>query len=196
MTIFRLTLPQQQAHPLMATAMMMLVAVLMLPALSAVAPSAHAQKPPAIAKSQRAQVQQRIAETWVTVNYSRPVARGRALYGGIVPFGKVWNPGADTATSIAFSTDVKVNGQTLSRGWYSVWAEPGPAQWTLIFSRAHPVYHVPYPKGRDALRLTVAPRAGAFMETLAFYFPVVEERHAELVLHWGTVVIPVSIDVP
>lgn len=196
MKISHQTPPYSRVQPLLFTAMTILMAVLMLPALGPVAPAAHAQKPPAIAKSQRAQVQQRIADTWVTVNYSRPVARGRALYGGIVPFGKVWNPGADTATSIAFSTDVKVNGQSLSRGWYSVWAEPGPAQWTLIFSRAHPVYHVPYPKGRDALRLTAAPRTGAFMETLAFYFPVVEERHAELVLHWGTVVIPMSIDVP
>jgi hypothetical protein len=46
------------------------------------------------------------------------------------------------------------------------------------------------------LRIPATPRAGAHMETLAFYFPVVDGKHAELVLHWGTTVVPMSIDVP
>jgi hypothetical protein len=149
-----------------------------------------------VLKSQRALVQQTVAATSITVTYSRPVARGRKLFGGIVPFGKVWNPGADTATSITVSTPVRINGQPLPAGSYSLWAEPGAARWTVILSRAHPVYHIPYPKGKDAVRLEVTPRTGSYMETLAFYFPVVEGRHADLVLHWGPVVVPLSIDVP
>ena len=66
----------------------------------------------------------------------------------------------------------------------------------MIFSRAHPVFHTPYPAGRDALRVAVTPRAGEHMETLSFYFPVVDGKKAELVLHWGTVVVPLQLDVP
>jgi hypothetical protein len=77
-----------------------------------------------------------------------------------------------------------------------VWAEPQPERWTMIFNRVHPVFHTNYPAGQDALRVTAMSRTGSPMETLSFYFPVVDGRHAELVLHWGTVIVPLSIDVP
>ena len=146
--------------------------------------------------SQHGSVSQRIADTRVTIEYNRPVARGRELFGRLVPYGRIWNPGADNATTIAVSTDIKINGQTLAAGTYSLWAEPNPDRWTIIFSKAQPVFHTPYPAGQDALRLTAAPRKGEHMETLAFYFPAVDGKHAELVMHWGTVVVPLVIDVP
>ncbi|OFW09407.1 MAG: hypothetical protein A3G20_06205 [Acidobacteria bacterium RIFCSPLOWO2_12_FULL_59_11] len=146
--------------------------------------------------SQHGSVRQQIAGTLVTIEYNRPVARGRELFGKLVPWGRIWNPGADTATSITLSTSVQVNGQTLAAGTYSLWAEPQPQRWTIIFSRAYPVFHRPYPAGRDALRVTATPRSGAPMETLAFYFPVVDGKHAELALHWGTVVVPLQLEVP
>ncbi len=150
-----------------------------------------------IKPSQSASVSQQIAGTNISIQYSRPVARGRELYGKLVPYGKIWNPGADDATSITVSTPVKINGQSLPAGGYSIWANPGPDQWTLIFSKAHPVFHIPYPgEEKDALRLTVKPRPAAHMETLAFYFPVVDGKKAEMVLHWGTVAVPVEIVVP
>jgi len=146
--------------------------------------------------SQRGTVSQKIANTLVSIDYSRPVARGRQLFGALVPYGRIWNPGADAATNITVSTDIKVNGQALPAGSYSIWAEPQPEKWTIIFSRAHPVFHTPYPAGKDALRVTAPARAGAHMETLAFYFPVVDGKKAELVLHWGTVVVPLQLEVP
>lgn len=146
--------------------------------------------------SQHGSVTQQVAGTTVTVEYNRPVARGRTLFGSLVPYGRVWCPGADTCTTIQVSTDVKVNGQALARGTYSVWAEPEPERWTMIFNSAQPVFHTRYPADKDVLRVQAVPRQGPHMETLAFYFPVVDGNHAELVLHWGTVVVPLSIDVP
>jgi hypothetical protein len=146
--------------------------------------------------SQHGSVSQQIANTTVTIEYNRPVARGRTLFGSLVPYGRVWCPGADNCTTIQLSTDVKVNGQALGRGTYSMWAEPDETRWTVIFNSAHPVFHTRYPSDKDVLRLQVAPRQGSHMETLAFYFPVVDGNHAELVLHWGTLVVPLSIDVP
>jgi hypothetical protein len=149
-----------------------------------------------IPRSQHGSVSQQIAQTRIMVEYNRPVARGRVLFGDLVPWGRVWNPGADDGTTIAVSTDVRVNEQPLPAGTYSLWAEPRPERWTIIFNKVHPVFHTRYPVGQDALRLAVTPRQGAHMETLAFYFPVVDGKRGELVLHWGTVVVPLQFDVP
>ncbi len=153
---------------------------------------AQAQQTPR--RSQRAAVMQMIGTTRVEITYSRPVARGRALFGELVPWGRVWNPGADTATAITVSAPILVNGSRLPAGSYSLWAIPGEQEWTLIFSRAHPVWHVPYREGQDALRVRAVPERGAHMETLTFYFPVVDGLRATLRLHWGEVVVPLEIE--
>ena len=150
-----------------------------------------------VRKSQAAAVSQRVANTEITVTYSRPVARGRELFGKLVPFDQVWNPGADQATAIAVTRDLQINERPLAAGKYSVWAIPRTEQWTLIFSKAADVYHTPYPgEAQDALRLEVRPESGPHMEVLAFYFPLVEGKDAVLRLHWGTTMVPLSIRVP
>jgi Protein of unknown function (DUF2911) len=146
--------------------------------------------------SQRGSVSQRINETTITLDYSRPVARGRELFGKLVPYGRIWCPGADDATTIEVTTDITVNGEALPKGKYSVWAEPNESTWVVMFNRAHAVWHTRYPAGQDALRIEVAPRTGSHMETMAFYFPVVDGKKAELVFHWGPVVVPFAIEVP
>ena len=165
-------------------------------ALCVALPLAAQEQPVFPHKSQHGSVSQRIANTEITIEYNRPVARGRTLFGALVPWGRIWNPGADTATSIRITTPVVINGATLAAGTYSIWTEPNPTTWTIIFSRAHPVFHTPYPQGNDVLRIVAVPTTGAAMETLAFYFPVVDGRRATLVLHWGTVVVPLELSVP
>src|SRR6476620_6215105 len=68
--------------------------------------------------SQHGSVSQQVANTTITVDYNRPVARGRSLFGSLVPYGRVWCPGADYCTTIQLSTDVKVNDQKLAAGTY------------------------------------------------------------------------------
>jgi len=153
---------------------------------------------PAIKASQHGTVTQQVAGTHITVVYNRPVARGRDLFGALVPYDKVWCPGADYCTTIKVSTDVTSEGQKLPAGTYSLWTKPGATKWTVMVNRAQLVGHTAYQSfaDQDILTLEVTPRTGSHMETLAFYFPVVNQKHAELVLHWGTVVVPLSIDVP
>ena len=147
--------------------------------------------------SQSGSVTQTIATTEITITYDRPVARGRELFGGIVAYGEIWNPGANDATKISLSQPVTVNGMSLPAGDYSIWAIPDPNEWTVIFSRAADVYHEPYPgEEHEALRLGVAPQQGGHMETLAFYFAAVEKKDAELRLHWGETIVPLQITVP
>jgi hypothetical protein len=164
--------------------------------LALAAAAAAAQPTPKIKPSQHGSVSQQVAGTIITIEYNRPVARGRELFGRLVPYGRVWCPCADDATTIVVSTDVTVDGQKLPAGRYSIWTEPNPDRWTVIFSKRASAWHTRYPQGEDALRLEVTPRSGGHMEALAFYFPVVDGRKAELVLHWGTVVVPLGIEVP
>jgi hypothetical protein len=152
--------------------------------------------PEDVKKSQSGSVFQRVANTDIEVVYDRPVARGRDLFGGIVAFDEIWNPGANDATAVSFSRDVTINGEPLAAGKYSIWAIPRTGDWTLIFSRAADVYHEPYPgKDQDALRLNIAPQRGDYVETLVYYFPMVEGKETELRLHWGETVVPMMITV-
>jgi len=148
----------------------------------------------AVRPSQRGTVMQMIATTAVTVVYNRPSARGRRLFGGVVPYGEAWNPGADEATTVTFSKDVRIAGRALAARKYSLWMIPAASgSWTVIFSRAASVFHVPHPQGHDALRVQLEPERGWFMETLAFYFPMVGPDTALLTLHWGETVLPIPI---
>ena len=152
-----------------------------------------AQAAPMVRRSQRGSVTQRIGTTDVEVVYNRPVARGRAIFGSLVPYGRTWHPGADSATTISFSTDVTVNNEPLAAGSYTLWAIPEQSEWTIVFSRAVGIWHTPYPSGQDALRLRVIPKSGEHMETLAFYFPFVDGTQAVMHLHWGSMVVPLTI---
>ncbi len=150
-----------------------------------------------VRKSQAASVSQRVANTEIAVTYSRPVARGRDIFGGIVPYGEVWNPGADQATAVTFSRDVRVNNNAIPAGTYSIWGIPGPSQWTLILSNAGDVYHTPYPgESKDALRLQVPTDSIEYTEVLTFEFPVVEGKQATLRMRWANTAVSLLIDVP
>jgi hypothetical protein len=146
-----------------------------------------------IPKSQLGVVTQQVGTARVELTYRRPVARGRQLFGSLVPFGKVWTPSADTAVHIVFSTAVQINGQELAAGSYSMWAIPDSSSWTMIFNSTARVFHLRYPEGRDVLRVQAAPRQGDFVETLQFAFPMVDADSAVLELRWGTTVVPMSI---
>lgn len=145
--------------------------------------------------SQRAAVMQRVGFTDITITYNRPVARGRTLFGGVVNWGRVWNPGADSATTIRFSRDVTVDGHALAAGGYTLWMIPRQdTAWTVIFSRRVDIFHTPYPgEEHDAVRLAVRPEPGSHMEVLAYYFPIVAADSAVLRMHWGETVVPVVI---
>ena len=149
-----------------------------------------------VIKSQRGTVTQRVANTDISIEYGRPVARGREIYGSLVPYGRMWHPGANDATSMTISRDIEVNGKPLPKGSYSLWTIPRADSWTFIFNSVADTFHTSYPgEHRDALRLEVKPETGAHMETLTYYFPVVDGKDATLRFHWGTVIVPLAIKV-
>src|SRR3954454_22652845 len=105
--------------------------------------------------SQHGSVVQQIASATITVEYNRPVARGRELFGSLVPYDRVWCPGANECTTLTTTTDITVEGKTLPAGTYTVWAKPGRDKWSIIFNKAHPTFHTQYARVSDQDLLTV-----------------------------------------
>lgn len=171
------------------------VAVAYVLLLAAGSSTAHAQGYP---PSQRASLVQHIALTTVSVSYGRPVARGRALWGALVPWDSIWHPGADSATRVTVNHDVLVNDRPLPRGTYSLWLIPRQsAPWTLIFSRSAYVDHKSYAgPERDALRVDAMPDSLSSMESMAIYFPMVLRDEATMRVQWGTTGIAVKLKAP
>jgi hypothetical protein len=83
--------------------------------------------------SPRATVFQTVGLTDVEIVYCRPAAKGRAVFGNLVPFGKVWRTGANENTTISFSDDVVIDGKTLPKGKYSLYTVPKIESWEIIF---------------------------------------------------------------
>lgn len=145
-------------------------------------------------KSQLGTVTQLVGPAKIEIVYRRPVARGRELFGKLVPFGKIWTPSADSAALFTTSRDVEVNGSRLKAGRYAVWMIPHDTEWIVVFTARAPVFHLTFPEPVDeVLRIKTRSRQGDHMETLGFYFPMVEGDSATLNMHWGRTVVPISI---
>jgi hypothetical protein len=161
------------------------------------AASLHAQRSRAML-SEHALTAQTVAGTTITVEYYRPEARGRdSLFGKVVKWGEHWTPGANWATTIEVDHDVHLNGAPLPKGRYGVWAIVEPDRWTLELRRTWHKFHIPAPtdSGDVQLRLEVRPESGALADILTFDFPDVKPASTTLRFRWGTVVVPLEIEV-
>ncbi|HVF26896.1 MAG TPA: DUF2911 domain-containing protein, partial [Pyrinomonadaceae bacterium] len=145
--------------------------------------------------SQNASVMQTVGITDVTITYSRPGVKKRAIWGELVPYDKVWRAGANEATVITFSDDVTINGQKLAAGRYSLHAIPSKDEWTLLFNKAATQGNYSYDEKQDALRVKVKPQTAEFREWMTFEFADVRPNAAEVALHWERVRVPFTIDV-
>ncbi len=146
--------------------------------------------------SPKATLTQRVGLTDVTISYSRPSVKKRAIWGELVPFDKPWRTGANAATTITFSDDVTVEGQKLAAGTYSIVTIPGKAEWTLIFNNDTKLWwETEYDAAKDALRVKAKPQAAEMVETLHIGFPSIGATSAVLAIEWEKVVVPVTIAV-
>lgn len=125
----------------------------------------------------------------VVVEYGRPSVNGRAIWGALVPYGKVWRTGADEATTVTVDRDVVVEGELLLVGTYALFTIPGESSWTVIFNRVAEQWGAfDHDPGQDALRVEVVPRAHDHVET----FEIAVEGDA-LVLRWEKLEVPVHL---
>jgi Protein of unknown function (DUF2911) len=108
--------------------------------------------------SPEAEWKQRLGFTFVTVVYERPLMRGRKIFGGLEPFGKVWRTGAGDCTTIKFSDDIEFGGQKVKKGKYSLFTIPDATEWTVILNTdttQHGAFN--YDEKKDVLRIKIKP---------------------------------------
>lgn len=160
------------------------------------ATGAFAQQPVRAPRpSPKASVMQSVGITDVTINYNRPGVKGRAIWGALVPWDKVWRTGANEATTIEFSDDVWINGQKLAKGLYSLHTIPSASEWTIIFNSVASQWgSYSYDAAKDALRIKAAPQAAPHAEWLTFEFPEMTTDTAKVVIRWEKVAVPFTID--
>src|SRR6266567_2522736 len=110
------------------------------------------------AASQHSVVKQRVGLTDVEVDYSRPNKNGREIFGGLVPYGKLWRTGANAVTKIKFSRAVTLGGKEIPAGEYVLFTIPTANEWTIILSKGPKVQSAAdYKQENDAARLTATP---------------------------------------
>ena len=147
--------------------------------------------------SQAADVKQRIALTDIAINYHRPLVNGRKIWGGLVPYGKVWRAGANENTTIEFSDPVSVEGKPLAKGVYGLHMIPNPDSCTVIFSKTNTGWgSYSYDQKDDALRVTVKPRPLAqAKEALEFDFEDLKPTSTAVTLKWEKLGVPFTVSV-
>jgi hypothetical protein len=147
--------------------------------------------------SQAAEIKQRIALTDIAVKYHRPLVNGRKIWGGLVPYGKVWRAGANENTTIEFSDPVSVEGQPLAKGIYGLHMIPNSDSWTVIFSKSNTAWgSYSYKQEEDALRVNVKPRPLAEMkEALEFEFEDLKPDSTEVTLKWEKLGVPFTVSI-
>jgi hypothetical protein len=146
--------------------------------------------------SPNASIMQNIGITKVEVRYCRPAVHGRKIWGDLVPFNKIWRAGANEATTIEFSTDVKINGNLVPKGKYAIFTIPTENDWTVIFNKKWDQWGLDYEKNKseDFLQIKVNPEKNDFVERLLFYFSNTARSKASLNLAWENVNISFEIE--
>lgn len=164
-------------------------------ALCAATSPAVAQRMP----SERASLMQVLDGTTLTMEYHRPVARGRdSLFGGVVKWDQPWTPGANWATTFEVDREVRLNGQVVPKGKYSVWLIPRTeGDWTLFLHRTSRLFHTQKPKDEsgDVVRFDVVPEPAEYVETLTWDVPAIAADVMTLRMHWGETMIPLRVSV-
>lgn len=126
-------------------------------------------------KSPKATATGEINGATITINYSSPSAKGRVIWGDLVPFGKVWRAGANDATTFETDKDIKVEGKSLPAGKYSFFIIPGEQESTFIFNSVAKQWGAfDYDESKDVLRVTIPSQESSSMEESLVY-EVVED---------------------
>lgn len=144
---------------------------------------------PAPDKSKRPSPPAKVTETIksgavVSVDYSQPALKGRAIGTDLATYGKVWRTGANETTIFEVSKDVTVGGKTLPAGKYGLFTIPGEKEWTIIFNKTWDKWGTMYKEADDFLRVTAkASSSKEVMEMMTFKI----EKNGTVNLFWGNV---------
>lgn len=138
--------------------------------------------------SPKGTITQMVGNTAITVDYERPSARGREIFGGLVPWDKVWRTGAGYATKIRFDKDVMAGNQPVGAGYYALLTIPGKEEWMIILNRDTTLYGSnKYDYQKDVARFTVPARKSArYYETLTIDIDLIP-NNARIYISWTNI---------
>lgn len=151
-----------------------------------------------VVPSPPATITQQVGATDITIDYSRPGAKGRAIFGddGLVPYGKLWRTGANAATEITFSTDVTIEGKAVKAGTYAIVSNPGMSEWTINFYTPRDGYWSVYKDKDPATSVKVMSKtSGEKTETFTISIGDIKDDSATIFMSWENTVVPVKIGV-
>ena len=149
--------------------------------------------------SPKATVEQRVGLTDISVEYSRPGVKGRAVFGDLVPFGKTWRTGANSNTKVTFSSDVSIDGQTLNAGSYGLYTVPNENSWEIIFYSESDNSGVP--RDWDDTKIVAKTSVEVYsipmnVETFTITFDDVSSTSAVIGLLWKKTYVGIKFEVP
>lgn len=144
-------------------------------------------------------LKQRVGVTDIEIVYSRPSMKDRKIFSadGLVPFGQVWRTGANNATKVTFSTDVKLNGANVPAGTYALFTIPGENEWTIIINKGAAQWGAfQYDEKVDVVRFKTTPiKLAEHIETFLIEFNDIRDESANLNLIWDDTVVPIKLEV-
>ena len=149
--------------------------------------------------SPRAIINQTVGLTQVEINYSRPSAKGRTVFGNLIPFGKVWRTGANENTTISFSDDVVIDGKTLKKGKYALYTIPKIESWDIIFYATTDNWGNPaeWNEANIVLKTTVKEETlPKPVETFTIGISGLDNNFAYLEMYWESSYVALKFDVP
>ncbi|MGB4842946.1 MAG: DUF2911 domain-containing protein [Ferruginibacter sp.] len=140
-------------------------------------------------------VKQDFAIGTVTLIYSRPSAKGRKIYGDLVPYNKVWRTGANAATRIIFSDPVEINGKQIDSGTYVLYTIPGASSWQVIINKGLNNWGSDgYKESEDVARFTVpVSKLKNRIETFTMEFSDVMPTSCALEIKWENIAVSIPI---
>jgi hypothetical protein len=140
-------------------------------------------------------LKQRVGLTDIEIVYSRPSAKGRAIFGGLLSYGELWRTGANQATKVTFSTPVKLNGTEIPAGTYALFTIPGEQEWTVIIHKNTSANTGNYSPTNDQARVKAVPvKLAAPVETFTIEFDDLRDESATLNLIWEKTRVPVKLE--
>jgi hypothetical protein len=131
----------------------------------------------------------------VHIEYNAPGVKGREIWGGLVPFDKVWATGAHTASSVQFSKDVTINNKKIPAGHYAFFTIPGKEKWTVILNTRYDQHMTDdYNEKEDVVRLDVKPEEHSLTQRLTFNVNTTDNNSGEITMQWEKILIRVPFN--
>lgn len=135
--------------------------------------------------SPKGRIEQRVGLTDIKIEYERPAARGRKVFGNLVDYGKLWRTGAGNCTKISFNQPVTIANTSIQPGTYSIFTIPGKTEWTVILNTDTSLYgNSGYNQQKDVIRFKVTPTTTSrYFESFTIDLDIVP-NNALLYLSW------------